>query len=73
FEVLSYEYGLEHSWLCNRLEDDALAELGVSPNPRTGLLDSRQDATAVADWINEGSIGAEPGLWLPWLIVEYGT
>lgn len=73
FDVLSYEYGLEHSWLCNRLEDDALAELGVSPNPRTGLLDSRQDATAVADWINEGSIGAEPGLWLPWLIVEYGT
>ncbi len=73
YEVLSYEYGLEHSWLCNRLEDDALAELGVSPNPVTGLLDSHQEATAVAEWINAGSIGAEPGLWLPWLIVEYET
>lgn len=71
FELVSYEYGLEHSWLCNSLEREVHARLGVSPNPATGLVDSFEKAVLIADYINQDEVGAEPGLWLPWLVVEY--
>ncbi len=71
FEVLSYEYGLEHSWLCNHLEEEARSVLRITPSLDTGLLDSYEEAAAVARYINEGDVGAEPGLWLPWQITRY--
>jgi len=71
FEPLSYEYGLEHTWLCSSLEQEVHAELGVSPDPETGFLRSYEDGVRVADYINRDDVGAEPGTWLPWLVVEY--
>jgi len=70
FEVLSYEYGLEHSWLCNLLEREAAEQFDMAPDPR-GFIDSFADATRVADHANRDDIGTEPGLWLPWLVVQY--
>jgi hypothetical protein len=70
FEVLSYEYGLEHSWLCNSLEQEAFEQLGITPN-EMGLLDTFEEASRVAEYVNREDVGAEPGLWLPWLIVQY--
>ncbi len=71
FEIMSYEYGLEHSWVCNSLESEVHSRLGIAPNPTTGLLDSYEEAVAAANYINSDGVGAEPGLWLPWLVVEY--
>jgi hypothetical protein len=71
FELISYEYGLEHSWICNSLEREVQSRLGISPNPNTGLLDPYEDAVVVADYMNRDDVGAEPGLWLPWLVVQY--
>lgn len=69
FEVLSYEYGIEHSWLCNGLEQIAHDRLGITPNS-AGLIESADQATAVASMANT-STAVEPGLWLPWLLVRY--
>jgi len=69
FDVLSYEYGLEHSWLCNSLERTAHDDLGITPN-RAGLIDTPEQANDVATMANE-STAVEPGLWLPWLLVNY--
>ncbi len=73
FEPLCYEYGLEHSWLCNQLQGEAHTRLGITPDPQTGLLDTYEEAKAITDWISRGEVGAEPGLWLPWMIVEYSV
>ena len=70
FEILSYEYGLEHSWLCNALERAAAERLDVIPNSR-GFIGSYEEAASVAEYANREEIGAEPGLWLPWLVVRY--
>lgn len=70
FELLSYEYGLEHSWLCNGLEVDADRELDIRPN-RHGLVDTYEDGLRVAQYVSRDDVGAEPGTWLPWLLVRY--
>ena len=71
FEPMSYEYGLEHSWICNGLETHAHSRLGVRPDPETGLLPSYHDGSMVAELVNGDQIGSEPGIWLPWLVVRY--
>lgn len=72
YEPVSYEYGLEHSWICSALETEAQTELGVTPDRETGLLASYREGVSVADYINAAD-GSEPGMWLPWLIVRYPT
>ena len=71
FEILSYQYGLEHSWLYNSLERVVESQFGFRPNPTTGLLDSYDEAVEIAQFMNLGEIGAEPGTWFPWLVVQY--
>jgi hypothetical protein len=73
FELLGFDfnrYNLEHSWLCNGLEKDFHEDPGITPN-RFGLIEKFEDAMTCADRIVRESIQAEPGLWLPWLIVQY--
>lgn len=71
FELLDVEAGqLGCSWLCNGLESHCAAALGVRPNAR-GLVDDPESAERCRGEIAREEIGAEPGLWLPWLLVEY--
>ena len=70
YEILGYDYGDFHSWLCNGLEDEAYRELSVKPNG-SGLIDSFEEALQVAKYISQDEVGAEPGIWMPWLLVEY--
>ncbi len=73
FELLVFDfwsYNLEHSWLCNGLEVDFHENPGVTPG-RFGLIEKFEDAVACTDRIVRENIPAEPGLWLPWLIVQY--
>jgi hypothetical protein len=62
FEPLAFDVALGCSWLCNGLEVPVARELGIRPN----------SSRAVA-YISRDDVGAEPGLWLPWLLLEHST
>lgn len=70
FEPVSFDQSQEHSWLCNELEKEIHRKLGVRPN-ENGYIDDFETALKCVDHISLDEVGAEPGLWLPWLIVKY--
>jgi hypothetical protein len=71
FELLNVEVGqISHSWLCNGLETHCATHLGIRPNAR-GLLETLDLAERCRAEVSREEVGAEPGLWLPWLLVEY--
>ncbi len=70
WEVLCYDYGGFHSWLCNGLETEVAREFGIRPGA-VGLIDSASDALTAADYCGREDVGAEPGFWAPWLVTEY--
>ncbi|MFJ8045155.1 hypothetical protein ACIRBX_32095 [Kitasatospora sp. NPDC096147] len=49
WEVVGYDLGALHTWLCRDLHRDAVAELGVRTGSE-GLLTSPADAERVAAW-----------------------
>jgi len=72
FEPLVYDQALGCSWLCNGLEVAVARELGIRPNA-AGLLADAGEACRVVVYISGDGVGAEPGLWLPWLLVEHSV
>ena len=70
FEPLVFDYSLSCSWLCNGLETVTKEALRIEPN-EYGLLASFEDAGRCTDHISRDDVGAEPGLWLPWLLVDH--
>jgi hypothetical protein len=72
FEPLVIEDSLSHSWLCNRLETPVAEHLGIRPNS-SGMIDTFEDACRCVEYISREDVGAEPGLWIPWLIIEHPT
>ncbi len=70
FEPLCFDRGLGCSWLCNGLEVAVARDLGIRPNP-AGLLGNADEARRAVAYISRDDVGAEPGLWLPWLLVEH--
>jgi len=71
FELLVCdEYGASgHSWICNGLD----SELWLDRRAKTNALGLLDDATLAREWaatIMSEDLG-EPGLWLPWLLVDY--
>jgi hypothetical protein len=76
FEVLGFESGRFHSWLCYRLDARALGTLGIRPGD-TGLLTTLNDALQVTEMANSNR-GAHDGTpvevtWFPSLITEHDT
>lgn len=70
FEPIVYEHSLSCSWLCNGLETECHNKLGITPN-NFGLIGNYNEAKQCTDYISSDEVGAEPGLWLPWLVVRY--
>lgn len=70
FDVLGWDWGAFHSYICNGLETEFASALGIRPNAN-GFFDDLDDARQCADHANLATTGAEPGLWLPWLTVAY--
>jgi len=70
WEVLCYDYGGFHSWLCNGLEGDVAEKYGIRPN-EAGFITSAPEASVAAEYCSRQDVGAEPGFWAPWLVVEY--
>lgn len=74
FEVLGFEAGRLHSWLCYRLDTQALDKLKIRPG-NAGLLTTFSDALRVADLANSNR-GTHDGTpeevtWFPSLITEH--
>lgn len=69
FEVLGFEMGGFHSFICNSLENDFSNKLGIKFNDY-GLISSYSEASKAADYAQDPDVGAEPALWQPWAIVE---
>lgn len=70
YEVLGFEFGKFHSYICNSLEKDYKKEFSFSLN-ENGLIPSLDMAYRCCDYSNDEAVGTEPVLWLPWSIYEY--
>ena len=70
FEVLGYEWGGFHSWLCNGLEVGSSREFNIRPNSH-GFISNLEDAAKSAEYASRETVGAEPALWQPWLVIKY--
>ncbi len=70
FEPVVFDASLSCSWLCNGLEREVASILGVRPNEH-GFLSDLESARRSVTYISRPDVGAEPGLWLPWLLVEH--
>jgi hypothetical protein len=60
---------LSCSWLCNSLDGAVAEKLNIRPN-RRGFIETFDDASRCREFISRAEVGAEPGLWLPWLISD---
>ncbi|WP_394679574.1 hypothetical protein [uncultured Exiguobacterium sp.] len=70
YEVLGFDSGLFHSYLCNGLERDFDHQFNNSLNSR-GLIHTFEEADRYSDYCNELGEATEAVLWLPWAIFEY--
>ena len=70
FDVLGWEHGGFHSYLCNGLEVEFARLLKTSPNPY-GFFDRLDDARQCTEHCNVETTGAEPALWMPWRVSLY--
>lgn len=74
FEVMSFAYNdFGHSWICSGLVDEMNARFGIRPG-QFGLLQTRDDAQRVYDWIAEDEgrgQRAEPEPYDYWLLLSY--
>ncbi|WP_027341393.1 hypothetical protein [Hamadaea tsunoensis] len=69
FEVVGFEAGDLHSWLCNDLQRDAWEQLGITVN-ELGLLDDLDQARAVAVMADRDP-GTEEVDWIAALVIEH--
>lgn len=70
YEILGYEYGCLHSYICNGLDDIYYDKYNLKLNCH-GLISSLDEAKALSDYTNNEVDGTEPVIWLPWAIIEY--
>lgn len=70
YEVIGYENGGFHSYLCNRLEKDFNKHFKFILN-QNGFIPSLEEAIRYCNYSNNEDVGTEPVLWHPWAIYEY--
>jgi hypothetical protein len=70
FDVLGWDHGGFHSYICNGLETDFQKVLGLAPNSH-GFYATEPEARRCAEHAGLETTGAEPALWRPWRVVRY--
>jgi hypothetical protein len=70
FDVLGWDHGGFHSYICNGLETEFQQALGLTPNAH-GFFATEQEARRCAEHAGLETTGAEPALWLPWRVIRY--
>ncbi len=68
-DILGFEYGSFHSYLCSSLENDFSEKLDIKFNP-VGLIDELALAEKASDYANNPENHVEPALWQPWAVYE---
>jgi len=69
YEILGYDLGNLHSYLCNKLEVDLYEKLNMKPN-KFGLFNSYEETLEACKFIDE-ECEAENALWQPWIVCEF--
>lgn len=67
YEVLGYENGMFHSYLCNSLEQDFAKQFSFRLN-KHGFIPTLEEAERYCTYGNQDDIETEEVLWLPWAI-----
>lgn len=70
YEVLGFEFGTFHSYLCNGLEKDFKKHFTFVLN-ENGLIPTLEESARYCVYSNNEDVGTEPVLWLPWAIFKY--
>jgi len=70
YEILGFEAGGFHSYICNHLENYYYDKYKIKLNNH-GLISTLEEAQILADYTNNEIKDTEPVLWLPWIILEY--
>ncbi len=70
YDVLGWDFGGFHSYICNGLETEFADVFELKPN-RWGFFDQLNDARRCADHCNLETTGAVPALWMPWRVAIY--
>lgn len=68
-EVLGYENGMFHSYLCNGLETDYAEHFPFRLN-EYGLIPTFEEAERYCAYSNQEEVETEDVLWLPWALYE---
>lgn len=69
YEVVGYENGMFHSYLCNGLERDFAEQFSFQLN-RHGFIATLEEAERYCTYSNQEDVETESVLWLPWAIFE---
>ncbi len=69
YEVLGYEKGIFHSYLCNGLESEFAEQFPFRLNEH-GLIPTLEEAERYCTYSNQEDVETESVLWLPWAIFE---
>jgi hypothetical protein len=69
FEILGFESGGFHSYICNGLENDYYNKYNLKLN-ENGFIGTLEEAQKLADYTNHMIEGTEPVLWLPWAVLK---
>ena len=69
FDVLGFECGGAHSFLCNNLDQIFSNQLKINLND-AGLIDKWELAEAGSAYCNDPDNNAEPLFWAPWIITD---
>ncbi|MEZ5015461.1 MAG: hypothetical protein R2800_00260 [Flavipsychrobacter sp.] len=69
FDILGFELGSFHSFICNSLETEFTTKLYITLN-ENGLINSYTDAQKANDYMLDPYYTKEHILWMPWAVYE---
>lgn len=69
YEILGYEFGGFHSYICNGLENKYYEKYKLVLN-ENGFIPTLEEANILSNYTNDEIDGKEPVLWLPWAILD---
>lgn len=70
YDILGFDCGQFHSYLCNGLQKDFNKKFDMKPN-QYGFFDKYELAKVAADYVLDEGTGAEPALWQAWMVCKY--
>ena len=69
YEILGFDAGVFHSYICNGLEDEYYEKYNLVLN-ENGFISTEEEAFILSKYTNEEIKDTEPVLWLPWAILD---